>query len=257
MGRHQSAASSRRARVALGALPLVATVGAIGVGSVVMSPASSDAPLGPPSVGGGAGAPAAALPLGPGLAPAPVTVLDLAATDGSVTPQGVPGSTIGGVRPGSGGSRGDDAPASGRATRSGATAGGGEVARVSSVRDAGTPARGVASGGGSTGSTGGGGGGGGADDGGSGGGSGWFRGFWLRRRRRWWRRGRRRLRGRWSGRRPARRRRGRPRLDRAGRDVAAVLRRRRLRGVGLGPLLRLLSRSGSVPADTSTDNIVS
>ena len=139
MGRHQSAASSRRARVALGALPLVATVGAIGVGSVVMSPASSDAPLGPPSVGGGAGAPATALPLGPGLAPAPVTVLDLAATDGSVAPQGVPGATIGGVRPGSGGSRGDDAPASGRATRSGATAGGGEVARVSSIRDVGTP----------------------------------------------------------------------------------------------------------------------
>ena len=97
MGRHQSAASSRRARVALGALPLVATVGAIGVGSVVMSPASSDAPLGPPSVGGGAGAPVAALPLGPGLAPAPVTVLDLAATDGSVAPQGVPGATIGGA----------------------------------------------------------------------------------------------------------------------------------------------------------------
>ena len=252
MGRHQSAASSRRARVALGALPLVATVGAIGVGSVVMSPASSDAPLGPPSVGGGAGAPAAALPLGPGLAPAPVTVLDLAATDGSVTPEGVPGGTIGGVRPGGGGSRGDDAPASGRATRSGATAGGGEVARVSSVRDAGTPARGVASGGGSTGSTGGSGGGGGADDGGLRG-FGPVRGLCLRRRwRRWWRR-RRWLRG-W---RPARRRRGRPRLDRAGRDVAAVLRRRRLRGVGLGPLLRLLSHSGSVPADTSTDNIVS
>ena len=224
MGRHQSAASSRRARVALGALPLVATVGAIGVGSVVMSPASSDAPLGPPSVGGGVGAPATALPLGPGLAPAPVTVLDLAATDGSVTPQGVPGSTIGGVRPGSGGSRGDDAPASGRATRSGATAGGGEVARVSSVRDVGTPARGVASGGGSTGSASGGGGGGGADDGGSGGGSGGSGGS-----------------GSSSGgggggaddggsgggggRRPARRRRGRPRLDRAGRDVAAVVRR--------------------------------
>ena len=174
MGRHQSAASSRRARVALGALPLVATVGAIGVGSVVMSPASSDAPLGPPSVGGGAGAPATALPLGPGLAPAPVTVLDLAATDGSVTPQGVPGSTIGGggVRPGSGGSRADDAPASGRASRSGATAGGGEVARVSSVRDVATPARGGAAGGGSAGSASGGGGGGGADDGGSGGGSG-------------------------------------------------------------------------------------
>ena len=174
MGRHQSAASSRRARVALGALPLVATVGAIGVGSVVMSPASSDAPLGPPSVGGGAGAPAAALPLGPGLAPAPVTVLDLAATDGSVAPQGVPGATIGGVRPGSGGSRGDDAPASGRATRSGATAGGGEVARVSSIRDVGTPVRGGTSGGGSTGSAsgGGGGGGGGADDGGGSGGAG-------------------------------------------------------------------------------------
>jgi hypothetical protein len=168
MGRHQSAASSRRARVALGALPLVATVGAIGVGSVVMSPASSDVPLGSSSVGGGAGAPAAALPLGPGLAPAPVTVLDLAATDGSVAPQAVPGSTLRGVRPGGGGSRGDDAPASGRATRSGATAGGGEVARVSSVRDTETPARGVASGGGSTGSTGGGG----ADDGSSGGGSG-------------------------------------------------------------------------------------
>ena len=252
MGRHQSAASSRRARVALGALPLVATVGAIGVGSVVMSPASSDAPLGPPSVGGGAGAPAAALPLGPGLAPAPVTVLDLAATDGSVTPEGVPGGTIGGVRPGGGGSRGDDAPASGRATRSGATAGGGEVARVSSVRDAGTPARGVASGGGSTGSTGGSGGGGGADDGGSGGsapsggsasgGGGGGGGADD---------------GGSEGWRPARRRRGRPRLDRAGRDVAAVLRRRRLRGVGLGPVLRLLSHSGSVPADTSTDNIVS
>ncbi|MDD7921924.1 hypothetical protein [Actinomycetospora callitridis] len=170
MGRHQSAASSRRARIALGALPLVATVGAIGVGSVVMSPASSDAPLGPPSVGGGTGAPAAALPLGPGLAPAPVTVLDLAATDGSVDPRGVPGSRLG-VRAGSGGSAGDDAPAPGRAARSGASASGGEVARVSSVRDAGTPARGGASGGGSTGSTGGGGGGGGADDGGSGGGS--------------------------------------------------------------------------------------
>jgi hypothetical protein len=166
MGRHQSAASSRRARVALGALPLVATVGAIGAGSVVMSPASSDVPLGPPSVGGG-GAPAAALPLGPGLAPAPVTVLDLAATDGSVARQGVPGSTVG-VRPGGGGPGGDDAPASGRATRSGATAGGGEVARVSSVRDAGNPARGGASGGGSTS----GGGGGGGADGGSGGGSG-------------------------------------------------------------------------------------
>jgi hypothetical protein len=167
MGRHQSAASSRRARIALGALPLVATVGAIGVGSVMMSPASSDAPLGPPSVGGGLGAPAAALPLGPALAPAPVTVLDLAATDGSVVPQAVPGSTIGNVRSGSGGSRGDDAPASGRATRSGASAGGGEATRVSSVRDVRAPA----SGSGSTGSAsgGGGGGGGGADAGGSGG----------------------------------------------------------------------------------------
>ena len=91
MGRHQMAASSAaRARVALGALPLVATAGAIGIGSAVMSPVSSEAPLEPPIGAPGSGAlPAPAVPVGPGLAPAPVGVLDLATTDGAV-----PGDTV-------------------------------------------------------------------------------------------------------------------------------------------------------------------
>ena len=167
MGRHQT--SSGRARIALGALPLVATVGAIGVGSVVMSPASSDVPLEPPSgVGsaGGAGTPATSVPFGSGLPPAPVTVLDLAATNGAVAPvQAVPGRATGGA--GAGGSAGADASGAGRATGSGATAGGGEAARVMSIRDAAAaaPARGGSSGGGSGAAAAGGGG---SDDAGSG-----------------------------------------------------------------------------------------
>lgn len=162
MARHQLAtASTGRARIALGALPLVATVGAIGVGSVVMSPASSDTPLEPPVVAGSTGAPAAALPLGPAVPPAPVTVLDLAATDGSGLPgQGVPGGTAGSVRPGAD----DGARATGRSTRPAATAGDGSP-RVTSIREAATPARGGSSGGSAATTSGGGGG----DDGGGGG----------------------------------------------------------------------------------------
>ncbi|GAA4934635.1 hypothetical protein GCM10023204_48640 [Actinomycetospora succinea] len=158
MGRHQmGASSSARARVALGALPLVATVGAIGIGSVVMSPVSSEAPLEPP-VGAGGLAPAPSVPIGPGVAPAPVQVLDLAATDGSVSSLPVtPGSTIGSVRPAAGG--GDATPA-----RRGDT-------RVVAADDA--PARGTAASAASTPARGGGGGGGGnADTGGGGGGTG-------------------------------------------------------------------------------------
>lgn len=54
MGRHQTTSSAARARVALSALPLVATVGATGIGSMAMSPVGSEAPL-EPSAGGGAG----------------------------------------------------------------------------------------------------------------------------------------------------------------------------------------------------------
>jgi hypothetical protein len=172
MARHQLAtASTGRARIALGALPLVATVGAIGVGSVVMSPASSDMPLEPPIAAGIAGAPAAVLPLGPGVPPPPVTVLDLAATGGSALPgQGVPGGTAGSVRS----AAGDDSRATGRSMRSAATAVGGSP-RITPIRDAATPARGGSSVGGSaaatSGGSGSGGGGNDSDDGGGSGGS--------------------------------------------------------------------------------------
>jgi hypothetical protein len=172
MARHQLAtASTGRARIALGALPLVATVGAIGVGSVVMSPASSDMPLEPPIAAGIAGAPAAVLPLGPGVPPPPVTVLDLAAAGGSALPgQGVPGGTAGSVRS----AAGDDSRATGRSMRSAATAVGGSP-RITPIRDAATPARGGSSVSGSaaatSGGSGSGGGGNDSDDSDDGGGS--------------------------------------------------------------------------------------
>jgi hypothetical protein len=163
MGRHQMASSSGRARVALGALPLVATVGAIGIGSAVMTPASSDAPLEPPA-GNAPGGSLAPVPtvLPPGLPPAPVQVLDLAAT-GDPTASGASGATIGGARSGAAGGGSADGTTVRRATRAptgGATT---TAGRATTPR----PATAAATGGGGSGS------GGTADHGaGSGGGSG-------------------------------------------------------------------------------------
>ncbi|WP_433785518.1 hypothetical protein ACQPX6_03725 [Actinomycetospora sp. CA-101289] len=146
MGRHQMAAStSARARVALGALPLVATVGAIGVGSVVMSPTAAEAPLERPGGGVGGLGPAAPLPFVPALPGAPVTVLDLASTGGPVAADPiVPGRTVGAASPG----RGDAEAAPRRTARAGAAGGGGTVARATAARDADAPARGGSGGGG-------------------------------------------------------------------------------------------------------------
>jgi hypothetical protein len=140
MGRHQTASSSARARIVLGALPLVATVGAIGVGSVVMSPTAAEAPLERPGGGAGAVAPPASAAL-PG---APVTVLGLASTGVPVAVDPiVPGRTAGAAPTG----RGDAEAAPRRSVRAGA-AGGGTVARATAARDADTPARGSSGGGG-------------------------------------------------------------------------------------------------------------
>jgi hypothetical protein len=143
MGRHQMAASSSaRARVALGALPLVATVGAIGVGSVVMSPTAAEAPLVRP--GGGVGA-ASPLPLAPARPGAPVAVLDLASTGGPVAADPiVPGRTLGATSTG----RRDAEAAPRRNARAGTASGGGTVARSAAVRDADAPARRQSGGGG-------------------------------------------------------------------------------------------------------------
>jgi hypothetical protein len=168
MGRHTMAASSSaRARVALGALPLIATVGAIGVGSVVMSPTAAEAPLEPPVAGVGTAAPlpaapalpGAPLPAAPALPGAPLTVLDLASTGGPEAAEAiVPGPTAGATSTG----RGDAEAAPRRTARAGTAGDGAAVIRSASARDADTPTRG---------SSGGGGGGGSVDRGDSGGGS--------------------------------------------------------------------------------------
>src|SRR4051794_19179645 len=149
MGRHQmGAAAAARAKVALGALPLVATVGAIGVGSVVMSPTAVQAPLErPPGEGVGAAAP---LPLAPAVPGAPVTVLDLAGTGGPVaaTPI-VPGRTLGATATG----RADHADADAgprRSVRAASSGGGGAAARNAGARDADGPGRASSGGGGGT-----------------------------------------------------------------------------------------------------------